>query len=87
MCLQSFEKPIKVGNIYALPLRGALYEVKDITLALAPTTIAVVALSFQVLPEAKGGYIFSNKSNTRGVSVTKKSINILGTSLELPYWY
>ena len=85
ICLQNFEKPTKVNNIYALPLRGALYEVKDISLALAPTTIAVVALSFQVLPEANGGYIFSNKSNTRGVSVTKKSINILGTSLELEH--
>ena len=72
ICLQNFEKPIKVGNIYALPLRGALYEVKDITLALAPTSIAVVALSFQVLSEANEGYIFSNTSNTRGVSVTKK---------------
>ena len=73
ICLQNFEKPTKVNNIYALPLRGALYEVKDISLALAlaPTTIAVVALSFQVIPEANGGYIFSNKSNTRGVSVTK----------------
>ena len=85
ICLQNFEKPTKVNNIYALPLRGALYEVKDISLALAPTTIAVVALSFQVLPEANGGYIFSNKSTTRGVSVTKKSINILGTSLELEH--
>ena len=25
ICLQNFEKPIKVDNIYALPLRGALY--------------------------------------------------------------
>ena len=85
MCLQNFEKPIKVDNIYALPLRGAVYKVKDITLALAPTTIAVVALSFQVLSEANKGYIFSNTSNTRGVSVTKKTINILGTSLELEH--
>ena len=61
------------------------YEVKDITLALAPTSIAVVALSFQALSEANEGYIFSNKSTTRGVSVTKKSINILGTSLELEH--
>ena len=85
ICLQNFEKPIQVENIYALPLKGALYEIRGVQFGLYPPSIDIIALSFKVLPSVNGGYIYSNKSNTRGVIVSKKSIGIVGTSLQLEY--
>ena len=85
ICLQNFEKPIQVEDVYALPLKGALYEIRGVQFGLYPPSIDIIALSFKVLPEVNGGYIFSNKSNTRGVIVSKKSIGIVGTSLQLEY--
>ena len=53
MCVQSFEKPIQVEDVYALPLKGALYEIKGVPLALDPPSMVLIALSFQVLPEVR----------------------------------
>ena len=85
ICLQNFEKPIQVEDVYALPLKGALYEIRQVQFGLYPSSIDIIALSFKVLPSVNGGYIYSNKSNTRGVIVSKKSIGIVGTSLQLDY--
>ena len=77
ICHQNFEKPIQVEDVYALPLKGALYEIRQVQFGLYPSSIDIIALSFKVL--------HSNKSNTRGVIVSKKSIGIVGTSLQLEY--
>ena len=85
ICLQNFEKPVPIYDVYAIPLRGALYEIKGIELAIVPPTIVVIALSFKVLPGVNDGRIFSNKSNTRGVTISDKSISFLGTPIQLEY--
>ena len=87
ICLQNFEKPVPIYDVYAIPLRGALYEIKNIPLAVTPPTITLIALSFKVLPGVNNGRIFSNKSNTRGVTISDQSTSItfIGTSIQLKY--
>ena len=91
LCLQNFQKPIKIGKHYGLPLNGAVYKIPSIPTAVAPHCILIVALSFKVMSELsdENHYIFSNNTGTRAVSITKKSLNIWGTQelSELEYDY
>ena len=62
-----------------------MYEIKDVPLATIGQNLTVIALSFQVLPEVNRGNVFSNKSKTRGVTISKESIIIVRTSLQLKH--
>ena len=91
LCLQNFQKPIKIGIHYGLPLNGAVYKIPDIPTAVAPHCIVIIALSFKVMSKLsnENHYIFSNNTGSRAVSITKKSLNIWGTHelLDLEYDY
>ena len=89
LCLKNFQKPIKVGKFYGIPLNDSLYKVKDVRTATVGSCICLVALTFRVKSEIKGDVtIFTNESETRGVTISKESLNILGTDpLKLKYQY
>ena len=91
LCLQNFQKPIILkSRYYTLPLKKSLYKISKLpSVTLDPWSIMITVFSFKVsAPLTKEeDFIFTNKSSTRGVTISKKSINILGSEarLELEY--
>ena len=91
MCLSHFHKPRYVRDgVYGLPLNHTIYKITDIGTALADPTIMYVAFTFKIteeLEEGKDYVIFTNLNNSRGVVISKKTINILGAQVrqELTY--
>ena len=78
ICLKNFHAPVKIRRFHALPLQDTLYKISRLRTATAPPSICVIALQFKITAE-KDGYIIANEANNRGVVISKKSLNILGT--------
>ena len=89
LCLKNFQKPTQVGKFYCLPLKDTLYQIKDMETATAYQSICFIAFAFKVTTElSEEVTIFTNKSETRGVTISKSSLNILETDpLKLKYEY
>lgn len=91
ICLENFHKPVRVhGSFYALPLDHTIYRISGIRAAQVPPTICFVAFTFKISKELEPGKeytIFTNDTGTRGVVISRKTINILGTQVrqELTY--
>ena len=91
ICLQNFQQPIKLPTgYYGISLKNSLYKISGAWLeAEVLPSIMVVAFSFKVAAPLtqEDCYIFTNKDNTRGVTISKNSLNILGSEerLELEY--
>ena len=87
ICIKNFEKPQKYENIFMLPLKGALYRIDNILLALTPPSIAIFALTFKIGKALTGThYIFSNQSKTRGITISE-TLNICGADPLLLEYY
>ena len=89
LCLKNFQNPTKVGRFYGLPLKNTLYQIRDIETAAANSTMCLIAFAFKTTTElSEEVTIFTNKTETRGVTISKSSLNILGTDpLNLEYHY
>ena len=91
ICLQNFHKPEKIGKFYGISLEESLYKISNVETATTPPSICVIALQFKVagvLTDDKKGYICCNETLTRGVTITKSNLNILGTDpMQLIYHY
>ena len=91
VCLLNFHKPVKIHNYYALPLEDSLYRVSGIDTATVAPAICIVAVQFRVtspLKNDKPVCIWTNETGTRGVTISKNSLDILGTDpLKLEYIY
>ena len=90
MCLQNFQQPVQLDSgYYGIFLKDSLYKISHVPAAFAPPSIMVVALSFRIsatLTDADH-YIFTNKSISRGVAISRNVLNILGSQyrMELEY--
>ena len=90
-CLENFRKPAHVhGSFYALPFDHTIYKISDIKAALDEPAICFVAFTFKISKELEPGKeytIFTNNSGSRGVVISRKTINILGAQVrqELTY--
>ena len=88
MCLSNFQKPVKIGKFYGLPLKDTLYKIENCDTATIESSICVVALQFKLISKISNedDYIFTNETGSRGVTVSKKALNILGTDpMDLAY--
>ena len=81
---------MKVGDFYGFPLKDTLYQIKDTQKATMPQSICFIAFEFNVIADlSEEVTIFTDKTGTRGVTISKSSLNILGTdplSLEYTGW-
>ena len=89
-CLENFHKPARVHGVYALPFDRTIYKISDIGAALVEPTICFIAFTFKISKELepdKEYTIFTNNSGSRGVVISRKTINILGAQVrqELTY--
>ena len=89
LCLKNFQEPTKVDEFYGLPLKDTLYQIKNFRTATIPPTICFIAFAFKVTTDlSEEVTIFTNKTETNGVTISKSSLNILGTDpLNLEYHY
>ena len=90
ICMQNFRKPVKISKVYGIPLMDSLYKISDIQTATAGGSICFFAFTFKVSSKltSESNHIFTNETGTRGVTISKKALNILGTDpLELEYNY
>ena len=94
ICLQNFQRPIKLDTRhYGIPLKNTLYKLSHFTtLATAKPSIVLFAFSFRRTDDTftdEDAYIFTNKNTSRGVTISRKALNILGADdrLELHYDY
>ena len=82
ICLSHFHKLKYVHEgIYGLPLNHTIYKITDIGTALVEPTIIFVAFTFKIaeeLEEGKDYIIFTNGNSSRGVIISKQTINFLG---------
>ena len=91
ICLQNFQKPIKLDTkYYGIPLKNSLYKISHIPpIATAQPSIVVIAFSFRADSTLtdEDNYIFTNKSSSRGFTISRNGLNILGSQdrLELEY--
>ena len=90
ICLKNFQKPVKIGKYYSIPLKDSLYKISGCPTATVPSSICIIALQFRIISKLSNEdhYVFTNETGTRGVTISKKSLNILGTDpMELHYSY
>lgn len=93
ICIQNFINPMKIGKLsprYGIRLNESLYKIAPIITAITPKSILFIALTFKVTtPTEENGFIFSNTSGTRAVTINKKALNISGskTPQDLTYNY
>ena len=94
ICLQNFQQPVKLDTgHYGIPLKNTLYKLSHFTtLATAKPSIVLFAFSFNRIDDTftdEDAYIFTNKNTSRGVTILRKALNILGAAdrLELHYIY
>ena len=94
VCIQNFKEPIKLKTgYYGIPLKDSLYKITPEvpTVAKATPTIMTITFSFRLTAPLmqKDHYIVTNEDSSRGVSISKTSLNILGSDgkLELLYNY
>ena len=92
ICLQNFQRPVKLDSgYYGISLKNSLYKVSDVTIASAIPSIMVVAFSFKVSATLtdEDSYIFTNKNSSRGITISRNSLNILGSQVryDLEYKY
>ena len=88
MFLSNFQKPIKIGKFYGLSLKDSLYKIENCATATIEPSISVVALQFKLISKISNedDYIFTNETGSRGVTISKKTLNILGTDpMEVDY--
>ena len=90
LCLQNFQKPVKLDSgYYGIFLKNSLYKVSDVTIASATPFIMVVAFSFKATATLtdEDDYIFTNKNSSRGITISRNSLNILGSQARLDLGY
>ena len=92
LCLQNFQTPVKLNSgYYGIFLKNSLYKVSDVTIASATPFIMVVAFSFKADATLtdEDDYIFTNENSSRGITISRNSLNILGSQarLDLEYKY
>ena len=82
ICLRGFNTPIKTNKSYSIPLSvDSCYEITNISSALRPKTVFIVAFSFKLVKAIKDElsyYIFSNTNSTRAVTLRKDRLDIAG---------
>ena len=91
ICLQNFLKPVKLkGRYYGIPLKNSLYKLSGMIAGIIPRSIMMVAFTFKVSAPLSNedDYIFTDPYGCRGVTISKKSLNILGSKhrLDLDYY-
>ena len=91
ICLQNFLKPVKLkGKYYGIPLKNSLYKLSGMIAGIIPPSIMMVAFTFKVSAPLSNedDYIFTDPYGCRGVTISKKSLNILGSKhrLDLDYY-
>ena len=91
ICLQNFQQPIKLDTgHYGIPLKNTLYKISHFTtLATAKPSIVVIAFSFRTddILTDKDAYIFTNKNTSRGITISRNAVNILGAEARLELHY
>ena len=91
ICLQNFQKPIKLDTkYYGIPLKNSLYKISHIPpIATAQPSIVVFAFSFRADSTLtdEDDYIFTNKNTSRGVTISRNAVNILGAEAKLELHY
>ena len=92
LCLQNFQTPVKLNSgYYGIFLKNSLYKVSNVTIASTTPFIMVVAFSFKADATLtdEDDYIFTNKNSSRGITISRNSLNILGSQarLDLEYKY
>ena len=91
ICLQNFLKPVNLkGGYYGIPLKNSLYKLSGMTTGITEFSMMMVAFSFKVSApwSDEDNYIFTDPYGYRGVTISKKSLNILGSEhrLDLDYY-
>ena len=91
ICLQNFLKPVKLKDkFYGIPLKNSLYKLSGMIAGIIPSSMMMVAFSFKVSAPLsdEDNYIFTDQYSFRGVTISKKSLNILGSEhrLDLEYY-
>ena len=88
ICLRGFNTPIKTNKTYSIPLSvDSCYEITNISSALRPKTVFIVAFSFKLVKAIKDElsyYIFSNTNSTRAVTLRKDWLDIAGCAKGSP---
>ena len=85
ICEKNFGSMIKVGKVYGIQLKNSLFKIPEIGDATKPPSTCVIALEFKVSGDGDG-YIVCNDTLSRGVRISKESMDILGTDpLKLKY--
>ena len=90
ICLQNFQRPVKLDSgYYGISLKNSLYKVSDVAIASAIPSIMVVAFSFKASATLtdEDNYIFTNKNSSRGITISRNSLNILGSQARLDLEY
>ena len=87
-----FQTPVKLNSgYYGIFLKNSLYKVSNVTIASTTPFIMVVAFSFKADATLtdEDDYIFTNKNSSRGITISRNSLNILGSQarLDLEYKY
>ena len=72
----------KIGKFYGLPLKDSVYKIANCDTATIESSICVAALQFKLISKISNedDYIFTNETGSRGVTVSKKGLNILAVS-------
>ena len=91
ICLQNFLKPVKLKDkFYGIPLKNSLYKLSGMIAGIIPRSIMMVAFTFKVSAPLsdEDNYIFTDQYGFRGVTISKKWLNILGSEhrLDLDYY-
>ena len=77
-------------NYYGIPLKNSLYKISHIPpIATAQPSIVVIAFSFRADSTLtdEDNYIFTNKNTSRGVTISRNAIKILGAEAKLELEY
>ena len=91
LCLQNFLKPVRLkSGYYGIFLKNSLYKISGLpTVAETRPSIMIIAFSFKVsgILTDEDDYICTNKNNSRGVTISRNSLNILGSQAQLELEY
>ena len=87
ICLKNHGRMIKVAGVYGIELKDSLYKISNVLSGQGTPSICVIALEFKVSGKMDNDcYNVCNDSLTRGVKISSKSLDILGTdAMKLEY--
>ena len=84
VCIQNFQKPVKLGKlgVYGLPLKNTKFKLNILDEGLIPKSVLIIVFSFKVTAPLGENptYIFSNKSGSRAVSINNKQLDVWGAT-------